>query len=186
MLILLRDEETGMHIARMSHYCYLLAKEARCNKKFIKNILYASTMHDVGKIGIPDHILLKNGKLDESEYKIMQTHSEIGKELLNGSDVDLLILAESIAHTHHEKYDGTGYPRGLKGESIPIEGRIAAICDVFDALVSDRPYKKGWSNEEAISLIQEESGKHFDPELVNCFMNIIPDVLEYQKTHQEP
>jgi len=181
----LKDNETGMHITRMSHYAYFLALESGQSTKFSQDILYASAMHDVGKIGIPDHILLKEGRLDDNEFAIMQSHTHIGKELLGGSESELIKLSESIAYTHHEKYDGTGYPRGLKGKDIPIGGRITAICDVFDALVSKRPYKEGWSNDDAFSFIQEKSDIYFDPELVTHFINIKPKIIQFQRTHQD-
>ncbi len=180
-----RDNETGMHIKRMSHYVFLLAKAYGFSMKESYNLSYASAMHDVGKIGISDLILLKPDKLDAQEFEIMKSHTQIGKDILNDEESELLMLAEKIAYTHHEKYDGSGYPQGLKGDAIPIEGRITAVCDVFDALVSSRPYKKAWSNEEAIQYIKEQSGKHFDPHLVELFMSILPNVLEFQQTHQD-
>jgi len=181
----LKDNETGMHITRMSQYAYLLALECGLRSSMAQDILYASAMHDVGKIGIPDHILLKEAKLNDEEWAIMQNHTYIGKKLLEGSETALIKLSESIAYTHHEKYDGTGYPRGLKGDDIPIGGRITAICDVFDALVSKRPYKEGWTNDDAFSFIQEKAGIYFDPELVVHFINIKPKIVEFQRTHQD-
>ena len=134
-------------------------------------------MHDVGKIGIPDHILLKPGPLDVAEWKIMKGHPEIGKEIIGYHDSPLLRDAQTIALTHHEKWDGSGYPHQLKGDKIPLIGRIIAIVDVFDALTTERPYKKAWSVEDAITLIKLESGKHFDPELVSLFIDILPSIL---------
>ena len=180
----LKDQETGMHIQRMSRYVYLLARESGHSKSFSEALCHASTLHDVGKIGIPDYILLKEGDLSEEERNIINTHTEIGKRILEGSDSELLILSESIAYTHHEKYDGSGYPRGLKGEEIPIEGRITAICDVFDALVSSkRSYKSAWSNEEAFAYIREQSGVQFDPVLVEHFMRLAPRIIDFQKNY---
>ena len=180
----LKDQETGMHIQRMSRYVYLLARKSGQSESFSEAICYASTLHDVGKIGIPDHILLKKERLSEEERNIIKRHTEIGKRLLEGSDSELMILSESIAYTHHEKYDGSGYPCGLKGEEIPIEGRITAICDVFDALVSSkRPYKRAWSNEEAFAYIREQSGIHFDPVLVEHFIELAPCIIKFQKNH---
>jgi putative two-component system response regulator len=142
-------------------------------------------MHDVGKIGIPDGILLKPGKLDPEEWEIMKTHAEIGADIMGDFDSPLMRMAGMIAFTHHEKYDGSGYPNGIKGNGIPIEGRIAAICDVFDALTSERPYKEAWSVERAVDLINEESGKHFDPELVRLFNEILPDVLTIREQYAD-
>lgn len=180
-----RDNETGMHIVRMSKMCELLAKECGFSEEFVANILNASEMHDVGKIGIPDSILLKPGKLTDDEKEIMQRHAIIGKQILQNSDSPLIRLSESIAYTHHEKFDGSGYPNGLAGHYIPIEGRITAICDVYDALVSQRPYKKAWSHEDAIAFIKSESAKHFDPELVEKFIAIYPEVLKLYKLYTD-
>jgi putative two-component system response regulator len=181
----LRDNETGMHIVRMSYYTYLLALKYGFDEPYAQMLQSASSMHDIGKIGISDSILLKPGKLDSNEFETMKTHTQIGKHILEGSKSELIKLSESIAYSHHEKYDGTGYPQGLKGEEIPIEGRIASVCDVFDALVSNRPYKKRWSNEEAIAFITTHSGKHFDPVLVTYFLELIPKIEAFQATHRD-
>jgi len=181
----LKDNETGMHVKRMRYYSYLLSKVSGQEEKITSNILLASSMHDAGKIGIPDSILLKNGKLTEEEWEIMKSHTLIGQDLLKDSESELIQLSESIALTHHEKFDGSGYPKGLKGEEIPIEGRIVAIADVYDALVSKRPYKEPWSNEEAFAYIQEEAGRSFDPELVKHFLNLKGKIVAYQKAHQD-
>ncbi len=180
-----RDNETGMHVVRMSHFSEALAKKANLSKEQCDLILQASPMHDVGKIGIPDKVLLKPGKLEGEEWTKMQSHVEVGAAILSGSDSELMQLAEEIAATHHEKYDGTGYPNGLKGEEISIEGRIVPICDVFDALTSVRPYKKAWTVEDAIDLIKEEKGKHFDPDLVDKFVSILPEILEIKERYSE-
>lgn len=180
-----RDNETGMHVVRMSHFSAALAKKANLSKEQCDLILQASPMHDVGKIGIPDKVLLKPGKLEGEEWTKMQTHVEVGASILSGSDSKLMQLAEEIAATHHEKYDGTGYPKGLKGEEISIEGRIVPICDVFDALTSVRPYKKAWTVEDAIELIKKEKGKHFDPDLVDKFVSILPEILEIRERYSE-
>lgn len=169
-----RDHETGEHIRRMSIACKLLAKAAGLEKRRANLIWRAATMHDVGKIGISDNILLKPGKLDRAEWDTMKTHTTIGAKLLSGSDSPLLQMAEVIALTHHEKWDGSGYPSGLCGEDIPLEGRIACICDVFDALISERPYKQAWKVDDAIEEVRRQSGKHFDPALVQAFMDIAP------------
>lgn len=181
----LKDYETNMHINRMSYYAYLLAKESGQDEAFTEDILHASSMHDIGKLAIPDHILLKTGKLNDEEWCMMKSHTEAGKMILENSESKLIQLSESIAFTHHEKYDGSGYPRGLKGKNIPIEGRITAIADVFDALVSERPYKKGWSNKEAFTFIQEQAGIHFDPELVKHFIKLTPKIIAFQKKHTD-
>ena len=142
-------------------------------------------MHDIGKIGIPDRILQKPGKLDADEWEIMKTHAQIGADLLDGDDSELLKMARTIALTHHEKWNGRGYPNGLAGEDIPLVGRIVAIADVFDALTSDRPYKKAWPVKDAIDLIHSESGEHFDPQLVTHFMNIIEDVINISEKYAD-
>ena len=180
-----RDNETGMHVIRMSKSCQRLALAAGLGEEHAERILQASPMHDVGKIGIPDGILLKPGKLDPEEWEIMKTHAEIGADIMGDFDSPLMRMAGMIAFTHHEKYDGSGYPNGIKGNGIPIEGRIAAICDVFDALTSERPYKEAWSVERAVDLINEESGKHFDPELVRLFKEILPDVLTIREQYAD-
>lgn len=172
-----RDEDTGNHILRMSHVCALLARQVGWSEAECELILNASPMHDVGKIGIPDAILLKPAKLDPQEREVMKTHATIGANLLDGDDSDLMLMARDIALTHHEKWDGSGYPHGLSKEDIPQSGRIAAIADVFDALTSERPYKKPWPLEQALQLIREGSGRHFDPALVEAFEQVLPQVL---------
>ncbi|MEM9458329.1 MAG: two-component system response regulator [Myxococcota bacterium] len=173
-----RDDETAAHLQRMSHYCYLIAQKKRLDPYTCEMLRIASPMHDVGKIGIPDHILLKPGRLTPDEYAVMKKHAEIGYQILSGSESPLVKLAANIAHTHHEKWDGSGYPRGLKDDSIPIEGRIAAVADVFDALTSERPYKKAWPIEDAVALLERGRGAHFDPELVDLFLGSMDEVLE--------
>lgn len=172
-----RDDETSNHLKRMSRYSVLIGKAAGLDDALLENMGLASQMHDVGKIGIPDGILLKPGKLTADEFNIMKKHPKIGGDLLSGLDSEITRLAESIALTHHEKFDGTGYPHGLKGEAIPVEGRIVAIADVFDALTSVRPYKAAWSHEDAIAHIRTASGAHFDPRLVKCFDDVLPEIL---------
>jgi putative two-component system response regulator len=178
-----KDNETGNHILRMSHFAQMLARAAGLSEEQADNILLAAPMHDIGKIGIPDSILLKPGKLDADEWEIMKSHVTIGADLLAGTDIPLLTMARNIALTHHEKWDGSGYPYGLAGEAIPIEGRICAICDVFDALTSERPYKKAWPVEEAIALLHQQKGRHFDPALVDLFDTIMDEVLAYRAAH---
>lgn len=173
-----KDNETGLHVIRMSHYSRILALAAGFSELAADDLLNAAPMHDVGKIGIPDAILQKNGKLDEAEWVVMRSHAQIGAEIIGEHPSGLLQMARSIALTHHEKWDGSGYPNGLKGEEIPIAGRIVAIADVFDALTSVRPYKPAWSLEDTLALIQRESGKHFDPHLVELFLAQMPAILE--------
>ncbi len=173
-----RDNETGMHIIRMSKSSQQLALATGLSEAHAEMVLNASPMHDVGKIGIPDRILLKPGKLDRDEWEIMKSHPQIGADIIGNDGADLMKMASQIALTHHEKWDGSGYPNGLKGKEIPIEGRISSICDVFDALTSERPYKKAWPVEKAINLIKEETGRQFDPKLVPLFLSILPDIIE--------
>jgi putative two-component system response regulator len=177
-----RDDDTGQHIVRMSRICERIAREAGMSEEECEIILNASPMHDIGKIGISDRILLKPGKLTDAEWEIIKTHTTIGAELLSGGRSEMIRIACKIALTHHEKWDGSGYPFGLKGEDIPLAGRICAIADVFDALISPRPYKKAWPIDEALQKIKEESGKHFDPQLVPIFLRIINEVLTDNKT----
>jgi hypothetical protein len=177
-----RDTDTGSHIRRMSHYCSLLAREYGLTDEECNLLLYAAPMHDVGKIGIPDAILLKQGKLDAEEYRIIKTHSRIGDEILSGSKSNLLEMARIIALTHHEKWDGTGYPGGLKEEEIPIVGRITCLCDAFDALTSDRPYKKAWPVEDAMKEIEAKGGKDFDPALVELFRKSLPEIMKIRES----
>lgn len=181
-----RDNETGNHILRMSHISALLAKAIGWNEADCELILHASPMHDIGKIGIPDHILLKPGKFEPDEWEIMKTHVVIGANILEGDDSDLMKSAGEIALTHHEKWDGSGYPQGLSGEAIPLVGRIAALADVFDALTSARPYKKAWTVEAAVDWIKENRGTHFDPELVDVFMERLPEILNICEQFSEP
>lgn len=173
-----KDNETGLHVIRMSHYCHILALAAGFTEAAAEELLNAAPMHDIGKIGIPDAILLKPGKLDAEEWKIMQQHVQIGARIIGEHPSGLLRMARSIALCHHEKWNGSGYPQGLAGQAIPIEARIAAIADVFDALTSARPYKPAWSVTDAVSLIQREAGSHFDPQLVELFVEQLPAILE--------
>lgn len=171
-----RDHSTAQHINRMSHYCELLAREAGLSPEQCDLIRTASPMHDIGKIGTPDHVLLKPGKITEEEFDVMAQHAEIGYKILSGSRSELLKTAATIAWTHHERYDGTGYPRRLKGKEIPIEGRIASIADNFDALTSARVYKPAFDFAHAYSLMMSERGKHFDPELLDLFLSLESDL----------
>lgn len=181
-----RDNETGMHVKRMSLYCVALAEAMGLSWHECDMMKHASPLHDLGKIGIPDKILLKPGKLDAEEWEIMKTHSTIGAQILSRSKSDMLNFAKIIALSHHEKWDGSGYPKGLKGEKIPQAGRIVAICDVFDALTSVRPYKKAWSLKDTFSHLEEQKGSHFDPKIVPLFLDITPKLLKIQKQYGDP
>jgi len=176
-----KDEDTGEHIIRMSRYCALIAEKLGLPAEEVKNILYASPMHDIGKIGIPDTILMKTGKLTEEEFEIMKTHTIIGANLLAHSRAEILQVAEQIAISHHEKWNGTGYPKGLSDDQIPLVGRIAGLADVFDALTSRRPYKEPYPIEEACEIIKKERGKHFDPDVVDVFMENIDEILKIKE-----
>ncbi|MHB0980791.1 MAG: HD-GYP domain-containing protein [Thermoleophilia bacterium] len=173
-----RDEETGFHIVRMARYAAVVAEEMGLEQLFVSRLLLAAPMHDVGKIGISDAILLKPGRLTPEEFEVMKTHTVIGGRILSDSKSPLMQMAETIALTHHEKWDGSGYPRGLKDTDIPIEGRITALADVFDALTSKRVYKPAFSVETALAIIESESGAHFDPAVVEAFLGRLEDVLE--------
>lgn len=175
-----RDNETGLHIVRMSHYAWRLAKEIGYSDEDADELLHAAPMHDVGKIGIPDGILLKPGKLTEDEWAIMRQHPVIGAHILGEHPRGLLKLAATIALRHHEKWDGTGYPGGLAGEAIPLAARIVTLVDVFDALTSIRPYKPAWSVDDAMDFICQQSGLHFDPALVEAFKRCLPEVLVFR------
>lgn len=181
-----RDNETGLHIIRMSKFSVILARAVGVDAIETEMLLNASPMHDIGKIGIPDRILLKPGKLLPDEWEVMKTHTTIGAELLAGHDSPLMQMASVIALAHHEKWDGSGYPRGLAGEEIPLVGRIVALSDVFDALTSERPYKRAWSVEEARAYLQENAGRHFDPALVKRFDEVFPDILHIKEKYAEP
>ncbi len=180
-----KDPETNAHTQRVAHYCKLLAQAYKLDEEFQDIIFYASTFHDIGKIGIPDSILLKPGKLNDDEFLIMKKHSQIGYEILKNSKSKYLKAGGIIAYNHHEHYDGKGYPNGLSGESIPILGRITAIADVFDALTSVRPYKNAWSIEQAFNLLIEEKGKHFDPVLVDLFLENKDKIIKIHEQFNE-
>lgn len=173
-----KDEDTGDHILRMSRYSGLIAQKLNLPDTDIQLILYASPMHDVGKIGIPDSILLKPGKLTEEEFGIMKTHTIIGANILAYSKVELIQIAEHIALSHHEKWNGRGYPQGLTGEGIHISARIVGLADVFDALISKRPYKDPYPIEKALDIIKKERGKHFDPDVTDVFLEHIDEIAE--------
>ncbi|GEM80275.1 two-component system response regulator [Vibrio superstes NBRC 103154] len=173
-----KDNETGLHVQRMAHYCHLLAIAAGMSETDADLLRDAAPMHDIGKIGIPDGILLKDDKLTQEEWEVMKTHVTIGGDILFGPDnSSVLKLAHTVAMTHHEKFNGKGYPAGTKGEDIPLVGRISAIADVFDALTSPRPYKKAWDVEDAFALLNDEKGEHFDPKLVDLFLERRQEIL---------
>jgi HD-GYP domain-containing protein (c-di-GMP phosphodiesterase class II) len=182
MAVEFRDEDTGAHIERIGRFSTLLAEQIGMEEEVCARMVHAAPLHDVGKVAIPDAILLKPGKLTAQERAIVETHAEEGHRLLKGSSSAILDLAATIALSHHEKWDGSGYPRGLHGEAIPIEGRIVAIADVFDALTTDRVYRKAFAVEEAVAMMRDERGKHFDPVLLDAFLEVLgnsgPDARE--------
>jgi putative two-component system response regulator len=181
-----RDEDTAFHIKRMSHYCHLIARKLSLSPWECEILLHASPMHDVGKIGIPDAILLKPERLDTAEWQIMKTHAEIGARILGGSTSELLQAGETVARSHHEKWDGSGYPDGLTGEAIPLWGRIAAVADVFDALTCRRPYKEPFPTEKAIQIMREGRGTHFDPGILDVFFGNLDDVFTIREKYRDP
>lgn len=173
----MKDNDTGKHTFRVGEYSRILANAIGLPADLVDMIKKTAPLHDIGKISIPDNILLKKGKLTKDEFNIMKNHTLSGETLLAGDTSFLLKMASTIAATHHEKWDGSGYPRGLSGESIPIEGRIVAIADVFDALVTKRPYKEPWPVKDALEYISKQSGKCFDPELVMIFLGKADDII---------
>jgi len=180
-----KDEDTGAHIKRMSRYCAAVARRMGLDENTIETILYAAPMHDLGKIGIPDLILVKPAKLNPLEWEIMKQHTIIGAQILKGSDAEFIRLGEAIARHHHERWDGSGYPNGIKGADIPIAGRIAAIADVFDALTSKRPYKEPFSVEKSLAIIRDGKGSHFDPAVVDAFLAIQDEILTIKEQYGE-
>ncbi len=180
-----RDEHTGYHIQRVSHYCVAIGTYLGLDNEALEVLKYASPLHDIGKLGIPDAILLKPGALTKEEWEIMKLHTTIGAQILSGSKIRYLKAAEKIALYHHEKWDGTGYPEGLKGEKIPLFARITAIADVFDALTTDRPYRKALSVEDALQIIKNERGSHFDPQIVDIFFKIKEEILSIKELFKD-
>jgi putative two-component system response regulator len=180
-----KDNETGLHVIRMSHFARLLGLAAGMNEAEAEDLLHAAPLHDVGKIGIPDRILQKPGTLDAEERRIMQSHVEIGARIIGEHQRGVLNLAHRIALGHHEKWDGSGYPAGLAGEAIPLEARIVAIADVFDALTSARPYKQAWPVEKALDYLRDNRGRHFDPALVDRFLTLMDPVREIMQRWAE-
>jgi putative two-component system response regulator len=180
-----RDPETGAHILRMAHFSQLIARELGMSVADQDLLLEAAPMHDIGKVGVADKIMLKPGKLDEQEFAIMKGHAMIGYELLKGSSSKVLQAGAEIAKGHHEKFDGSGYPDGIKGADIPIFSRIVAVADVFDALTSERPYKKAWEIEAAVDFLNNGAGSHFDPDCVKAFLNAWEDVMAVREQYKE-
>jgi putative two-component system response regulator len=180
-----KDNETGLHVMRMSHYAQVIALAYGFSEQKAEDLLHAAPMHDIGKIGIADSILLKPGKLTAEEYKEMQKHPLIGAEIIGDCESDLLKMAKAVALYHHEKWDGSGYPFGLSGEQIPIEARIVALSDVFDALTSARPYKQAWSVEETLQHIRAQKGQHFEPLLVDLLEQNLQKILEIKQRWAE-
>lgn len=181
-----KDQETGNHIVRMSKYSTLFAEKIGLPNNVIQNIKYATPMHDVGKIGIPDYILTKPGKLTDEEFKKMSEHTIIGAKILADSKADILKMAQKIALTHHEKWNGRGYPQGLSKKEIPMVGRIVGLADVFDALTSRRPYKEPYSVKAATDIILLARGVHFDPDLVDIFLKNIEEIIRIKKEVDSP
>ena len=180
-----RDNETGQHLMRISRMSAALAAAAGMSVEWISMIRLASPLHNVGKIGVPDKVLLKPGQLDDTELSVMRMHPEIGGKIIPEYPTELTGMARRISLTHHEKWDGSGYPAGLRGEEIPLEGRIVAICDVYDALISKRPYKKPWTKEAVVRYLKDHSGSHFDPRLTAIFLSILPIIDEIQEEFKE-
>ena len=180
-----KDNETGMHVIRMSHYSHILGLGIGMNNEEAELLLHTAPMHDIGKIGIPDRILLKPGRLDENEMATMREHPKFGYDIIGKHSSELLQTARQVAFTHHEKWNGTGYPRGLSGEEIPLAGRIVAVADVFDALTSVRPYKEAWTLEKTLDYLQSESGKHFEPRLIDQFLLSLPNILKVKERYKE-
>jgi putative two-component system response regulator len=180
-----RDNETGMHVIRMSHASQIIALELGLPGQEAETLLTAAPMHDIGKIGIPDRVLLKPGKLDAEEWAIMRRHPEIGHGIIGSHPSPLLRMAAEVALTHHEKWDGNGYPRGLRGEEIPQVGRIVAVADVFDALTSVRPYKPAWTVEAAVEELKRGSGTHFQPQVVEAFLARLEDILAVTSAYRD-
>lgn len=180
-----RDDATGHHIERVSRYSYTIAKEYGLEEKECETLLNASPMHDIGKIGIPDDILKKTAKLTVEEFDIIKRHSIIGAEIIGHTDNELIHIAKIIALEHHEKWNGKGYPKGLKGEEINLYARITSVADVFDALLSKRPYKEPWDANDTIEWIKKQSGEDFDPKVVDAFVRAIPELLKIEKIFRD-
>jgi putative two-component system response regulator len=180
-----RDEETGHHLQRMSAYCETLAHALGLAADYAEQLRLASQLHDVGKVAVPDTILLKRGKLTAEEFDVIKTHAEIGYKMLAGSTSEVVQLGARIARSHHERWDGGGYPSGLAGEEIPAEGRIAALADVFDALTSDRVYRPAFPLRTAVEMMREQRGAHFDPHMLDAFMDTLPELEGIRRAYAD-
>jgi len=181
-----KDNDTGKHIVRMSRFSSMIARAYGQDEKYCNLLEQASPMHDIGKIGIPDNVLKKPGKLTEEDWVLMRKHSEYGANILSGSDVPVLQMAEEVALGHHEKFDGSGYPSNLKGEQIPLSARIVALADFFDALTMDRCYRPAFSDEKALTMVEQNIGTHFDPSVVKAFFSVSDDIInERNKINNE-
>ena len=181
-----RDAQIGYHLLRMSHYSRCLAQALGLSPEECRILLQASALHDIGKIAIPENILRKPGKLTLSEWAVMKTHTTIGGELLSDSNSKFFKMAREIALSHHEQWGGNGYPKKLKGEDIPLVGRICGLCDVFDALLTRRPYKEAWTLDQTLDTISHDKGRHFDPALVKYFLKILPQITQIRKKFTDP
>lgn len=180
-----RDPETGAHIIRMANYSRIIAEGLGMAQEFQQMLFEAAPMHDIGKVGIPDHILLKPGKLTSEEFAIMKQHALLGFQILAGSQSATLQMGAQIALSHHEKFDGSGYPQGLKGEDIPLVARIVAVADVFDALTSERPYKVAWDLDRSLQYLRDARGQHFDPRCIDVFLAAVPSILEIRERYKD-
>lgn len=180
-----RDEQTGQHLRRMSSYCEILARKIGFSPEDCERIRLASQLHDVGKVAVPDSILLKPGKLSAAEFEVIKGHTDAGYQMLMGSASDIVQLGALIAYTHHERWDGSGYPRGLAGEAIPLEGRLAAVADVFDALASDRVYRAALPVKSAVKMIRDECGLHFDPQVIDAFSRSPEEIEDVRRKYAD-
>jgi putative two-component system response regulator len=180
-----KDNDTGQHVIRIGHYARLIAEAYGGHPDWVELVLNAAPMHDIGKVGIPDQVLLKPGKLNNEEWRLMQQHCQIGADIFGEDPPTLLKVSKQIALSHHERWNGSGYPAGLVADAIPLEARIVAIADVFDALTSERPYKSAWSIEKSIEHIDAASGSHFDPAIVDLFHQVLPDILLVRQHHTD-
>ena len=180
-----KDDDTGAHVLRVGHYAAAVARQLGQTPEEVELLLHAAPMHDIGKIGVPDRILLKPGKLEPQEWEVMRRHSEMGARILAGSESPIIRLAETVAWTHHERWDGSGYPRGLVGTEIPLAGRIVAVADVFDALTSRRPYKEPLPVDRSFAILREGSGQHFDPDVIEAFFAVEAEILEIRERIRE-
>lgn len=180
-----RDNETGLHVIRMSHYARLISEGMGIGEDWTDVLFHSAPMHDVGKIGVPDKILLKPDKLSEEEWRAMRDHPEIGAAIIGEDPSELMRMSREIALCHHEKWDGSGYPRALSGEEIPLSARIVAVADVFDALTTERPYKKAWNVDDAVAHVLALANSHFDPDVVAAFKSVLMEILSIKEAYRE-